>query len=42
MSDLGRKDFHTKTKEAMVPDSTKSTGQKIKETVTGGTDKVAR
>ncbi|KAE9981987.1 hypothetical protein BLS_006739 [Venturia inaequalis] len=41
-SDLGRKDFSTKAKESMTPDSTKSTGTKIAESVTGAGDKVAR
>ncbi|KAF1970446.1 putative chaperone/heat shock protein Hsp12 [Bimuria novae-zelandiae CBS 107.79] len=42
MSDLGRKDFHTKAKEHVTPDSTKSTTQKMKETVTDTGDKFAR
>lgn len=40
-SDLGRKDFSTKAKESMTPDSTKSTGTKITESVTGAGDKIA-
>ncbi|KAL9625108.1 MAG: hypothetical protein Q9160_000837 [Pyrenula sp. 1 TL-2023] len=42
MSDAGRKDFSTKAKEEITPDSTKSTQQKIKEGVTDTTDRVAR
>ncbi|KLJ09822.1 hypothetical protein EMPG_14752 [Blastomyces silverae] len=42
MSDAGRKDFSTKAKEEMTPDSTKSTQDKIKETVTDTTDRVTR
>ncbi|KAI9738232.1 MAG: hypothetical protein M1834_008730 [Cirrosporium novae-zelandiae] len=42
MSDEGRKDFSTKAKESMTPDSSKSTQQKVKETVTDTTDRVAR
>ncbi|KAF2500819.1 hypothetical protein BU16DRAFT_479505 [Lophium mytilinum] len=42
MSDFARKDFSTKVKESATPDSTKSTGQKIKEAVTGSGDKIAR
>ncbi|KAI9845393.1 MAG: hypothetical protein M1837_004871 [Sclerophora amabilis] len=42
MSDTGRKDFSTKAKEEMTPDSSKSTQQKLKETVTDTTDRVAR
>ena len=42
MSDAGRKDFSTKAKEHITPDSTKSTQQKLKETVTGAGDKAAR
>lgn len=42
MSDAGRKDFSDKMKEGMVPDSTKSTQTKMKETVTDAGDKVAR
>ncbi|KAF2737952.1 putative chaperone/heat shock protein Hsp12 [Polyplosphaeria fusca] len=42
MSDAGRKDFHTKAKEGMTPDSTKSTQQKLTETVTDAGDTVAR
>lgn len=40
-SDLGRKDFSTKAKESIQPDSTKSTGTKITESVTGAGDKIA-
>lgn len=42
MSDAGRKDFSTKMTEGMVPDSSKSTQQKMKETVTDTGDKIAR
>jgi hypothetical protein len=42
MSDFGRKDFHTKAKEGLIPDSTKSTSQKTKETFTDAGDKLAR
>lgn len=42
MSDAGRKDFSTKAKEHMTPDSSKSTQQKVKETVTDTGDKFAR
>ncbi|KAJ5679704.1 chaperone/heat shock protein Hsp12 [Penicillium macrosclerotiorum] len=42
MSDTGRKDFSTKAKEEITPDSSKSTQDKIKETVTDTTDRVAR
>ncbi|KAF2641598.1 hypothetical protein P280DRAFT_469193 [Massarina eburnea CBS 473.64] len=42
MSDVGRKDFHTKVKEGIVPDSTKSTQTKVKESFTDTGDKFAR
>ncbi|KAF2201311.1 putative chaperone/heat shock protein Hsp12 [Delitschia confertaspora ATCC 74209] len=42
MSDAGRKDFGDKLKEGVTPDSTKSTQQKMKETVTDTGDKIAR
>jgi len=42
MSDAGRKDFSQKMKEGMQPDSTKSTADKVGETFTDTTDKVAR
>ncbi|OXV10740.1 hypothetical protein Egran_01496 [Elaphomyces granulatus] len=42
MSEPGRKDFTTKAKEEATPDSSKSTQQKAKETVTDTTDRVAR
>ncbi|KAI2795126.1 hypothetical protein POX_a01731 [Penicillium oxalicum] len=42
MSDAGRKDFSTKAKEEITSDSTKSTQEKIKETVTDTTDRVSR
>lgn len=42
MSDTGRKDFSTKAKEAITPDSTKSTGERVKESVTDTADRGAR
>ncbi|PWY88466.1 hypothetical protein BO70DRAFT_427238 [Aspergillus heteromorphus CBS 117.55] len=42
MSDAGRKDFTTKAKEEITPDSAKSTQDKVKETFTDTTDRVAR
>ncbi|KAJ5779572.1 Heat shock protein 9/12 [Penicillium paradoxum] len=42
MSDTGRKDFTTKAKEELTPDSTKSTQEQVKETVTDAGDRVAR
>ncbi|PYI21345.1 putative chaperone/heat shock protein Hsp12 [Aspergillus japonicus CBS 114.51] len=42
MSDTGRKDFSTKAKEEITPDSTKSTQDKVKETFTDTTDRLAR
>ncbi|KAJ5597604.1 Heat shock protein 9/12 [Penicillium hordei] len=42
MSDTGRKDFITKAKEEITPDSTKSTQDKAKETVTDYTDRATR
>ncbi|KAG5297195.1 chaperone/heat shock protein [Histoplasma ohiense] len=42
MSDPGRKDFTTKAKEEMTPDSSKSTQEQIKETVTDAKDRVTR
>jgi hypothetical protein len=42
MSDFARKDFSTKMKEGVTPDTTKSTQQKVKEAVTDSGDKVAR
>ncbi|KAJ5637921.1 heat shock protein 9/12-domain-containing protein [Penicillium lividum] len=42
MSDTGRKDFSTKAKEEITPDSTKSTQDKLKETVTDAGDRVTR
>lgn len=41
MSDDHRKDFSQKAKEDMIPDSSKSTGEKMKEKVTNAYDKVA-
>jgi Heat shock protein 9/12 len=41
MSDPGRKDFSTKAKETVTPDSSKSTLDKTKENVTDLTDKGA-
>ncbi|KAH7393951.1 heat shock protein 9/12-domain-containing protein [Phaeosphaeria sp. MPI-PUGE-AT-0046c] len=42
MSEAFRKDFHTKAGEKMTPDSSKSTLDKTKESLTGGADKIAR
>ncbi|KAF2814302.1 uncharacterized protein BDZ99DRAFT_459994 [Mytilinidion resinicola] len=42
MSDFARKDFSTKAEEKLTPNSTKSTGEKIKEAITGSGDKIAR
>ncbi|KAJ5714490.1 chaperone/heat shock protein Hsp12 [Penicillium malachiteum] len=42
MSDTGRKDFTTKAKEELTPDATKSTQDKVKETVTDTGDRLAR
>ncbi|KAJ9197900.1 hypothetical protein DTO164E3_5456 [Paecilomyces variotii] len=42
MSDTGRKDFTQKAKEEITPDSSKSTQDKVKETITDTTDRVAR
>ncbi|KAF2751681.1 putative chaperone/heat shock protein Hsp12 [Sporormia fimetaria CBS 119925] len=42
MSDLGRKSFGDKASEKLQPDSTKSTTEKIGETITDTGDKVAR
>ncbi|KAI9839415.1 MAG: hypothetical protein M1838_004328 [Thelocarpon superellum] len=42
MSDPGRKDFSTKAKEEITPDSSKSTQEKVKETFTDTTDRFAR
>ncbi|KAL4955677.1 chaperone/heat shock protein Hsp12 [Aspergillus filifer] len=42
MSDTGRKDWSTKAKEEITPDSTKSSQDKMKETVTDTGDRVAR
>jgi len=41
MSDSGRKDWSTKAKEEITPDSSKSTLDKTKENVTDGMDRVA-
>ena len=41
MSDAGRKDFSTKDKEGITPDSSKSTIDKAKESVTDTMDRVA-
>lgn len=40
MSDLGRKDFSTQAKEKMTPNSSKSTLDKAKESVTGAADRL--
>jgi hypothetical protein len=42
MSDAGRKDWSDKLKESAVPDSSKSTQTKVKETFTDTGDKLAR
>ncbi|WEW60608.1 hypothetical protein PRK78_006095 [Emydomyces testavorans] len=42
MADAGRKDFSTKAKEEMTPDSTKSTQDKVKETATDTMDRLSR
>ncbi|KAK1146377.1 hypothetical protein N8T08_003164 [Aspergillus melleus] len=42
MSDSGRKDFSTKAKEELTPDSMKSTQDKAKEATTDTTDRVAQ
>jgi hypothetical protein len=42
MSDYGRKDFSTKAKEELTPDTAKSTQDKVKETVTDTTDRFTR
>ncbi|CAN9104685.1 unnamed protein product [Alternaria alternata] len=42
MTDAFRKDTHTKLGEKMQPQSSKSTGTKIKESITGTGDKIAR
>ena len=41
MSDAGRKDWSTKAKEEITPDSSKSTLDKTKESVTDGVDRIA-
>ena len=41
MSDIGRKDWSTKAKEGITPDSSKSTVDKTKEDVTNTIDKVS-
>ncbi|KAE8365346.1 heat shock protein 9/12-domain-containing protein [Aspergillus caelatus] len=42
MSDAGRKDWSTKAKEELTPDSAKSTQQKMKEGATDIGDRFAR
>lgn len=42
MSDAFRKDFSTKAEEKMTPDSSKSTLDKTKESLTGAGDTMAR
>jgi len=42
MSDPGRKDFLTRAKEEVTPDSSKSTTERVKETVTDTKDRIAR
>ncbi|KAI3404367.1 hypothetical protein KGF56_002888 [Candida oxycetoniae] len=41
MSDLGRKDIGDKIESAIKPDSEKSTGEHLKDTVTGKADNLA-
>lgn len=41
MSDDNRKGFLQKAKEAIIPDASKSEGEKAKEGLTGAADKVA-
>lgn len=41
MSDLGRKDFSSKAQEKFTPDSSKSTLDKTKETITDTADRIA-
>jgi hypothetical protein len=41
MSDLGRKDWSTKAKEGVTPDSSKSTLDKTKQNVTDTIDKIS-
>lgn len=41
MSDFGRKDFSTKAQEKLTPDSSKSTLDKTKETITDTADRIA-
>jgi hypothetical protein len=40
MSDTGRKDFSTQIAEKVTPDHEKTTGERIKESVTGAVDRV--
>jgi hypothetical protein len=40
MSDPGRKSLSTQTAEKVTPDSQKTTGEKVKETLTGTVDRV--
>jgi len=42
MSDPERKDFTTRAKEEVTPDSSKSTTERIKESVTDTKDRIAR
>ena len=41
MSDFGRKDLHKRAQEDATPNSQKTTGEKIKESVTNAADRVA-
>ncbi|KAF8424133.1 putative chaperone/heat shock protein Hsp12 [Tirmania nivea] len=41
MSDIGRKDFSTTAQEKLTPDSSKSTLDKTKETITNTADRIA-
>jgi hypothetical protein len=40
MSDSNRKDFSTQVTEKMTPDHEKTTGERIKEKLTGGIDRM--
>ncbi|OJJ50678.1 hypothetical protein ASPZODRAFT_11537 [Penicilliopsis zonata CBS 506.65] len=42
MSDAGRKDWSTQLKEGMIPDSSKSTQDQMRESFTDNVDKLAR
>lgn len=40
MSDTGRKDINTQIIEKVTPDQHKSIGERVKESVTGATDRI--